>query len=193
MLSADEWREYAAQIEAVSDVPGYPFPVGPSVEDCLEVAALIEAARSALVLLEYDRNALFESNRQPSTNEVTDPDARAELVEYDTVIKAFRALLPPVGEGETPTDHANVSPLPDAEAEALGYPNPGVESGRERASADYAIERARRNFQMIAGFANGYGDVLRRANDDQCAACFDQIRDIATREADALSKREVEG
>ena len=210
------------------------------------LAALIEAVRSALVLLEYDRNALFESNRQPSTNEVTDPDARAELVEYDTVIKAFRALLPPVGEretpaaesetqhsdrvcvtldqvkkawsaadwaragsgsgtkgmtkeqmlaneelrddawchtlaellglrvvgqGETPTDHANVSPLPDAEAEALGIPNPGgMISSRDRVLGD--IEAERRRQIWVEGWTPEHDDSHQPGELARAAGCY---------------------
>ena len=120
MLSADQWREYAAQIEAVSDVPGYPFPVGPSAEDCLQVAALIEAARSALSILEADRENLFESCVHPRTGQVEDADEKAEIASYDAAIEALRALLPQTGEGEG-TDRADLIPLPDAEAEALNF------------------------------------------------------------------------
>ena len=44
MLSADQWRHYA--IEIYND--GTPSQVGPSSEECREVATLIEAAQKVL-------------------------------------------------------------------------------------------------------------------------------------------------
>lgn len=118
MHSADQWREYAAQIEAVSDVPGYPFPVGPSAEDCLQMAALLEA------LTDYWKAAEADG----LTDDPTD-DADASIGSYGDGkplamtyghIRRLQALLPQTGEGEG-ADRTDLIPLPDAEAEALNF------------------------------------------------------------------------
>lgn len=79
MLSADEWREYAVEIEN----DGTPSQVGPSAEDCLQVAALIGAAQLAWELV-----ALPEHEQSDYA------DA------YASVAADFNALLPQTGEAE---------------------------------------------------------------------------------------------
>ena len=64
------------------------------------LAALIEAARAALSLLEADRKDLFESYVNRRTGQVEDADEKAEIASYDAAIEALRALLPQTGEGE---------------------------------------------------------------------------------------------
>lgn len=165
MLSADQWRQYAMEIYNDST----PSQVGPSEEDCREVAALIEAAQSALGCL-YDP---------------TGDERLADMRAAATYLR--RALLPQTGEGEG-ADRADPSL---AEAENLN--RAAIEKLRGQAEAMSDGERAKRNFEKIAKFANGYAELMRGTDDPAVAGCFEQLRDIATREADALSKREDGG
>lgn len=133
------------------------------------LAALLEAAQQALPLLLRDRTSLFESAVTPSTGKVEDQEDREWIAEYDAVIGMLRAVLPQTGESEAPaTDHANVSPLSDDEAERTGYPNPGAVSDGERLARIYEITRR-------ADHAEHYG--LAELDRD-----FKEIRGLAKRE-----------
>lgn len=156
MLSADQWREYAAQIEAVSDVPGYPFPVGPSAEDCLQMAALIGAAQLAWELV-----ALPEHEQSDYA------DA------YASVAADFNALLPQTGEGEG-ADRADPSL---AEAENLNRTaieklrgQTEAASDTDRVMADIAAERRRQ--VEVEGFTTDHDGCWPYGELAEAAACY---------------------
>lgn len=99
------------------------------------LAALLEAARSALSILEADRECLFESCVNRRTGEVEDADEKAEIAAYDAAIEALRALLPQTGEGE-----ATPAPVSDT----------------DRVLADIAAERRRQ--VKVEGFTTEHDD-----------------------------------
>lgn len=104
----------------------------------------------------------------------------------ENIAPALRLLgiLPPVGESETPTDHANLTPLPDAEAEALGYPNPGAESGRERiyvASKTYQAPawralRDKAGWPIISTWIDEAGPGETKCHIDLWRRCIDEAK-----------------
>lgn len=84
MLSADQWRRYAARIEKW----GTPTHVGPTAGDCEDVVALLEAARDAEKQFRWygDLHAQKKAYDKANRN-----------YEYADML---RALLPQTGEGE---------------------------------------------------------------------------------------------
>ena len=103
MLSADQWRRYAAQIEKW----GTPTHVGPTAGDCEDVVALLEAARDAEKQFRWYG------------------DLHAQKKAYDKANRNYKfadkltALLPQTGEGEG-ADHANVEPVSAEEVARIG-------------------------------------------------------------------------
>ena len=184
MLSADQWRRYAAQIEKW----GTPTHVGPTAGDCEDVVALLEAARDAEKQFRWYG------------------DLHAQKKAYDKANRNYkfadtlRALLPQTGDGGT--DHANVRHLTLEEQQTVSKalarssklihkPAPVSEGEREPISQD-AWQRAQDRAEIA--FAQGRQcfdeqDSLRLA----CCAFAETLGIVFPEprlEVEALSKRE---
>ena len=113
MLSAAQWQEYAGAI----DNDATPSQVGPTAEDCLEVAVLIEACEGVsyedlhFLAARGGLAALIEATRKAEKQFRWYGDLHAQKKAYDKANRNYkfadmlRALLPQTGEGEpiTPT------------------------------------------------------------------------------------------
>ena len=199
LTAADRLRGLASQSEA-EDLP---FICGrDDIEDAADAVEACDgvayedlrylAARGGLAaLIEAVRGAERSIRGQADIHALRDAPGLAKVTHL--MADKLAALLPPVGESETPTDHANVSPLPDAEAEALGYPNPGVGRGlddawaRGAATALHALTVGFREHDLAQHVAREI-----HLSTDRIANCGLEPS-TAARVIDALSKREVEG